>query len=106
MHQKELKKVSSHEIVLSVLALFLNMVDIALYFAYVKQNNFQIAKCDDDAALLVQSSTMLDDKFTMKSAEASAATQVSISPTFYEKLFCKKVFFKALLYLFFGFVIF
>ena len=32
--------------------------------------------------------------------------QVSISPTFYEQLFCTKVFFAAFLYLQFGFVIF
>jgi hypothetical protein len=38
-------------------------------------NIFQIAKSDDDAALLVQSSTILDDKFNLKSAEAIAASQ-------------------------------
>jgi len=38
-------------------------------------NILQIAKSDDDAALLVQSSTILDDKFNLKSAEAIAASQ-------------------------------
>jgi roadblock/LC7 domain-containing protein len=35
----------------------------------------QIGKADDDASLLVQSSTMLDEKMAAKSAEMLAAKQ-------------------------------
>ena len=35
----------------------------------------QVKKCDDDASLLVQSSTILDEKMTSKAAEVAAAKQ-------------------------------
>ena len=39
----------------------------------------QVKKCDDDASLLVQSSTILDEKMTSKAAEVAAAKQHNVS---------------------------